>query len=71
MYNSALVLLRSGRASRALFIGHQAEVQMEWRVNRHLALTMNYAHFFAGPFLKDTGPAHDVDYASGWVTYRF
>ena len=71
IYNSALVLLRSGRASRALFIGHQTEVQMEWRVSRHLALTMNYAHFFAGPFLKDTGPAHDVDYASGWVTYRF
>jgi len=70
IYNSALVLLRSARASQARFIGHQAEVQLEWRIDRHLSLTVNYAHFFAGPFLKDTGPAHDVDYASGWVTYR-
>ena len=44
---------------------------MEWRVDRHLSLTLNYARFFARPFLEDIGPAHDVDYASGWITYRF
>jgi len=70
IYNSALALLRSGQKSRDRFIGHQAEVQLEWRIDRHLSLTVNYAHFFAGPFLKDTGPAHDVDYATAWVAYR-
>jgi hypothetical protein len=71
IYNTALVLLRSGQKSRSRSIGNQAEVQLEWHINRHLSLTVDYAHFFAGPFLKDTGPAHDVDYASGWVTYKF
>jgi hypothetical protein len=71
IYNSALALLRSGRKTHARFVGHQAEVQLEWRVDRRLSLTANYAHFFAGSFLKDTGPAHDVDYATAWLTYRF
>ena len=42
-----------------------------WRVDRHLSLTVNYAHFFSGSFLKDTGPAHDVDYSTAWLTYKF
>ena len=44
---------------------------MEWRVDRHLSLTVNYAHFFSGSFLKDTGSAHDVDYPTAWLTYKF
>jgi hypothetical protein len=60
-----------GACTRALFVGHQAELQAEWRFDQHLSLTADYAHFFAGRFLKETGPGRDVDYASGWVTYRF
>jgi len=71
IYNSALALLRSGQRSRSRFVGHQGEVQLEWRVDRHLSVIVNYAHFFSGSFLKDTGPAHDVDYATAWATYRF
>ena len=71
IYNAALVLLRSGRASKERFIGHQAEVQLEWRIDRHLSVNVDYAHFFAGPFLKETGPGQDVDYASVWLIYRF
>src|SRR5262245_1497556 len=71
IYNAALVLLRSGRTSREPFVGHQVEVQVEWRITRYVSATVNYAHCFAGPFIKDTGPAHDIDYASGWVTFRF
>jgi len=39
--------------------------------DRHLSLTVNYAHFFSRSFLKDTGPAHDVDYSTTWLTYKF
>jgi len=70
IYHSALTLLRSGQKSESRLIGHQAEVQMEWWIARHLSLTVNYTHFFSGSFLKDTGPAHDVDYATAWVAYR-
>jgi len=43
----------------------------EWRPDRHFTITAAYAHFFAGAFLKETGPGKDVDYASLWATFRF
>lgn len=71
IYGPAVNLLQSGAGSRARFIGHQAEVMLEWRVDRHLVLTADFAHFFAGGFLRETTPGKDVDYLSVWATYRF
>ncbi len=31
----------------------------------------DYAHFFAGDFLKQSTPGKDVDYFSVWATFRF
>jgi len=46
-------------------------VQAEWQLNRHTTLMGIYTHFFAGRFLKETGPGRDVDHVSTWVAYRF
>ena len=32
---------------------------------------VDYSHFLAGPFIKESGPGNDVDYATSWVTYKF
>ncbi|HEV8714079.1 MAG TPA: alginate export family protein [Candidatus Binatia bacterium] len=71
IYGPAINLIRSGRMSRARYIGSQATVQAEWQVNRHTTLVGIYTHFFADAFLKETGPGRDVDYVTTWVTYRF
>ena len=71
IYGNAVNLVRSGRGSRARYIGSQPQTQVEWRANRHLTVTAVYAHFFAGPFLKETRPGKDVDYFTAWVTYKF
>ncbi len=71
IYGPAVNLIQSGRTSDARYVGHQAEITLEWRIDRHFWLTADYAHFFAGDFLKQTTPGKDVDYASIWVTYRF
>jgi len=47
------------------------EAMLEWRVDRHFTFAVDYAHFFAGDFLKETTPGKDVDYFSAWITYRF
>ena len=64
-----------GGSHRVLFfwhyVGNQAEAMLEWRVDNHLTFTVDYAHFFAGYFLKQTTPGKDVDYFSVWATYRF
>lgn len=71
VYNPAGTLIRTGRRSRARYVGTQPAVQGEWRANRHLTLTANYTRFFAGPFLKETPPGQDIDYVSTWATFKF
>ena len=71
IYGPAVNLIQSGQTSNARDVGHQAEAMLEWRVDRHLTFTVDYAHFFAGDFLKQTTPGKDVDYFSVWTTYRF
>ena len=71
IYGNAVNLVRSGSGSNARYVGNQAQLMVEWEANRHLTFTSAYAHFFAGDFLKQTGPGKDVEYASAWVTFKF
>lgn len=71
IYGNAVNLLRPGRASRARFVGGQPSVQAEWRINRHLTWAGVFSRFFAGPFLRETGPGRDVLYVTSWLTYKF
>jgi hypothetical protein len=71
IYRPPITLIRSTGTSRSRYVGTQSSIQAEWQINRHLAWAVNYTHFFAGPFLRDTQPAKDVNYVSTWMTYRF
>lgn len=71
IYGNAVNLLRSGRGSRARYIGAAPDAQVEWRFDRHISVTAIYLHFFAGPFLEDTRPGEDVDFLTTWATYKF
>ncbi|PYJ55944.1 MAG: alginate export family protein [Verrucomicrobia bacterium] len=71
IYGPAVNVIQSGQTSNARYVGNQAEAMLEWRVDRHFTFTIDYAHFFAGDFLKQTTPGKDVDYFSAWVTFRF
>lgn len=71
IYNNSVVLVRSGKSSQSRYIGSQPQLQCEWNVQRHLAVVAVYAHFLAGPFLRESGSGRDVDYLTTWVTYKF
>jgi len=71
IYGPAVNLIQTGQTSDARYVGHQAEAMLEWRLDRHFTFTADYAHFFAGDFLKQTTPGKDVDYLSVWATFRF
>lgn len=71
IYGPAVNLVRSGRASKARYIGFQPGASLLWRPTRHWTFAAAYAHFFAGAFLRETGPAEDVDFATTSITYRF
>ena len=63
--------VRSARHSRARYVGSQPGVTLEWQVDRHLTLTLEYGHFFAGPFLEETEPGRDIDWSAATLTYKF
>jgi hypothetical protein len=71
IYSPAGSLVRSGRRSRATHVGEQVGIQAEWQVDRHFSVAANYTHFFAGRFIRETGPGEDIDYTTAWLQYRF
>jgi len=71
IYGNAVNLVRSGTGADARYVGSAAGAFVEWRAQRHLSLRLDYGHFFAGDFLKQTTPGKDVDYFSAWLTFRF
>lgn len=71
LYGVAVNLVRSGKNSRARYIGNHASAQMEFRLDRHTTLVWEYLHFFAGPFLEQTGPGKNINYVTAWATYKF
>lgn len=71
LYNNAVALVRSGKASQARYIGSMAQAQLFWNLDRHLTLVTIYGHFLAGSFLKESGFGEDVDYITTWLSYKF
>lgn len=64
-------LLRDGRGTDERFVGSTLSLTYEWELNRHLVLTAIYTHFFPGAFIRETGPAEDIDFHELTATFRF
>ena len=64
-------LLRSGRGTRARYVGWHNSAQLEWRASLHLSITGVYLHFFPGEFLKKAPPDRPVNFVAAWFTYKF
>lgn len=71
LYDSGGNVLRTPNGSGAKFVGHQPSLGLEWELERHTTLSAAYSHFFAGQFIRQSGPGKDVDFAAVWLTYRF
>lgn len=44
------------------YAGSEADLTVQWNVNKNLQFEGGYSHFFAGDYLADTGPADDADF---------
>jgi hypothetical protein len=71
VYANSLALVRSGKTSNARYVGNQPQAVLRWGIDRHITFVAMYAHFSTGSFLKETGPAKDVDWMTTWLTYKF
>jgi hypothetical protein len=64
--------LRTGRFSRARYVGTQPQAEIIWIFNNHLFFSLHHARYIVGPFLEQTPPpGRNVGYLNAWVIYRF
>jgi hypothetical protein len=55
----------------AKYVGSELDLLLNWQVDRHLSAYTGYSHFFAGTFLRDTGPHNNIDFFYAAVNYSF
>jgi len=64
-------LVRSGRDTSSRYVGSQPAVTATVTLGRHVTIGSTFEYFIAGPFLEESGPAHDVSFVSGWLGFVF
>ena len=57
--------------SNARFVGQRPGVEVRWQANRHLWFQADYGVFYAGSFVKQSQPTHNLNYWALWTGYRF
>jgi hypothetical protein len=70
-YNALGGVLRADLGSDAAYIGSETDLLLNWQIDRHWSAYAGYSHFFAGEFLKETGPSEDIDWVYAAVQYIF
>ena len=71
VYNIPGDLIVPAGRSQARFVGHRPGIEAYWQVNRHVYIQSDYGVFLAGPFLRESGMAHNLVYTSVWLGYKF
>jgi alginate export protein len=57
--------------SNARFVGHRPGTEVRWQANRHLWFQADYGIFYAGKFVKESQPGHNLNYWALWAGYKF
>jgi hypothetical protein len=52
------------------YVGTAADVNLEWRLQRHMSILASYVHFFSGDYIHAAG-GHDLDYVSTTMSFLF
>ena len=71
VYSIPAALVQAGDAADALYIGFQADLNVEWEQNRHFTWMVDGEHFFSGAFLRQTASGKSVNYFAPGISYRF
>jgi hypothetical protein len=52
-------------------VGTDVDFSVTWDINRHAALELSGGYFFAGDFIKQSGPGQNMYYIGPTFYYRF
>jgi hypothetical protein len=56
--------------SNSAYVSTALDVNLEWRIQRHLSFGASYVHFFTGNYVESAG-GHEVNYVSTTLTFIF
>lgn len=59
------------RIGASRFAGHEIDFVVKWTPREWLKIEAGYSHFFAGDYLRDTGPSDDADFGYVMTTVKF
>jgi len=62
----AIPALKTGSA----YVGAALDINLEWRIQRHVTAGASYVHFFTGDYIHAAG-GRDVDYVSTTISFLF
>lgn len=71
VYAPAGQLIRGPSGSDERFVGSAVSLTSEYALAQNLAVTAIYTHFFAGDFIRATGPAEDIDFFELTLQFKF
>jgi hypothetical protein len=71
IYGTTGAVFRPGTGTRASYVGAEMDLLATYDFTRHLQLYAGYSHFFAGEFIRKTGPSKDSDFFYAAIQYTF
>ncbi|PIW58911.1 MAG: hypothetical protein COW13_04915 [Candidatus Omnitrophica bacterium CG12_big_fil_rev_8_21_14_0_65_50_5] len=71
LYAANRSIKRATSAGADDFVGTELDLLTKYKANDDLDFMIGYSHFFAGDFLRDTGPSDDADFFYIQSTLKF
>jgi hypothetical protein len=71
LYNAGGGVVRGGDTGSASEVGSELDFTFVYKHDASWALLAGYDHFFAGDFIKESGPSEDIDFAYLSAQYTF
>jgi hypothetical protein len=71
VYNKSGAVLRPGTGTAARYVGAETDAFATYAFTRHIFGYAGYSHFFAGEFIRKTGPHKDSDFLYAAIVYTF
>jgi hypothetical protein len=62
LYNADQGVVRDPTSGASRTVGKETDLLLTFKFNRYLDACMGYAFFYAGPFIKDTGPNDNANF---------
>jgi len=71
-YNSSGSKLRTGiQGNEHSFVGTETSLVGKYDLTKEIQVEGGYAHFFSGPYVKDTGAHNDADWLYSQISLKF